>query len=354
MEAVKKPFLDYIHNFRGLAIIFIVGIHSVISIPWEGISIVKSLLVGIFNNGTVLFVFIAGFLFYYLSQDHFNYFQYLKKKLKYVISPYMIISVPAIVDKLFFDDGGHWWMTLEFQEATIFYKLFSMIITGRHSGILWFIPMITIFYLFSFLFRLFSKKRIFDYLVPIICVLGLWTVRFGYYANPLISFVHFLPIYLLGMWVAKNRLKILSVSNFWLIALSAGYFTMTALEVYDIIPVNKYLELRDTKQMAFIFNLSKLKAILLCFLLIIGFNKLNKFHFPLLNRTGNDSFGIFFLHLYIINIFQILVQKQLLPIEGLNTLSYLIYLLAIVLIAILIIFFVKKVFGKNSRLIIGS
>jgi hypothetical protein len=354
LKAVKKPFLEYIHNFRGLAILFIVGIHSIISIPWEGFSIVKSLLVGVFNNGTVLFVFIAGFLFYYLCHNHFNYFQYLNKKLKYVISPYLIISIPAIVDKLFFDAGGHWWMTTEFQEASIFYKIFLMVITGRHSGILWFIPMIAIFYICSYLFRLFSKEKIFDYLVPVICILGLWTVRFGYHANPLISFVHFLPIYLLGMWVAKNRLKILSLNNFWLIFLSVGYFVMTALEVYDIIPVNKYLELRDIKKIVFIFNLSKLKAILLCFLLIIGFNKLNNLHFPLLNKTGNDSFGIFFLHLYIINIFQILFQKQLIPIKGLNTLSYLIYLLAIVLIAIVIIFFVKKVFGKNSRIIIGS
>ncbi len=354
MESGKKPFLAYIHNFRGLAIFFIVGIHSIISIPWEGFSIVKSLLVGVFNNGTVLFVFIAGFLFYYLCNDRFDYFEYLKKKLKYVISPYLIISIPAIVDKLFFDEGAHWWMTLEFQQASIFYKVFLMVITGRHSGILWFIPMISIFYLCSYLFRLLSKQKIFDYLIPVLCILGLWTVRFGYHANPLISFVHFLPIYLLGMWVAKNRFKILSLNNFWLIVLSAGYIIMTALEIYNIIPVNKYLELRDTKQMVFIFNLSKLKAILLCFLLIIGFNKLSNFQFPLLNKTGNDSFGIFFLHLYIINIFQLLIQKQLIPIEGLNTLSYLIYLITIVLVAIVIIFFAKKVFGKNSRIILGS
>ncbi|WKV12895.1 acyltransferase family protein [Marivirga harenae] len=354
MKQEKKPFLDYIHNFRGLAIIFIVGIHSIISIPWEGFSIAKSLLVGVFNNGTVLFVFIAGFLFYYLCHDTFDYFQYLHKKLKYVIAPYLIISIPAIVDKLFFDDGGHWWMTVDFQEASVLYKIFLMVTTGRHSGILWFIPMISIFYFCSFLFRLFSKHKLFDYLVPIICILGLWTVRFGYHANPLISFVHFLPIYLLGMWVAKHRLRILSAHIFWLFSLIGIYLAMTILEVYGIIPVNKYLDLRDLKEMVFVFNLSKLKAILLCFLLIIGFNRLNDFRFPLLNKTGNDSFGIFFLHLYIINFVQILERKQLLPIKGLNTLSYLIYLLAIILVAIVIIFMIRKVFGKHSRIIVGS
>ncbi|WP_375579322.1 acyltransferase [Marivirga tractuosa] len=354
MEIEKKPFLDYIHNFRGLAIIFIVGIHSIISIPWQGFSVTKSLLVGIFNNGTVLFVFIAGFLFYYLCHNQFNYFKYLKKKLKFVIFPYLIISVPAIVDKLFIDTGDHWWMTPEFQEASIMYKIFWMLITGRHSGVLWFIPMIGIFYLGSYFFRNFSNKRLFDYIVPLICIVGLWTVRFGYHANPIISFVHFLPIYLLGMWVAKHRLKILSVNNLWLILLSTGYIVMTALEVYDIIPVNKYLELRDKKAMVFIFNLSKLKAILLCILLIIGFKRLNDYRFPLLVKTGNDSFGIFFLHLYIINIFQILVQKGIIPITSLNVFSYSVYLVAILALAMIIIFFVKKVFGKNSRIIIGS
>jgi len=326
----------------------------VISILWEGSLLVKSLFLGIFNNGTVLFVFIAGFLFYYLCQDHFVYFHYLKKKLKYVIAPYLIISIPAILDKLFIDAGDHWWMTSEFQEASVSYKIFLMIVTGRHSGILWFIPMIALFYLCSYLFLIFSKKRIFDYVTPIICIIGLMTVRFGYHANPLISFVYFLPIYLLGMWVAKHHLKILSVNNFWLMGLSIIYIIMTILEVYDIIPLNKYLDMRDLKHSVFIFNISKLKAILLCFLLIIGFKKLNHLQFPLLERTGTDSFGIFFLHLYIINVFQIAVQQQLIPIEGLNILSYSAYLFAVIALAMIIIFFVKKVFGKNSRILIGS
>jgi len=354
LKAAKKPFLGYIHNFRGLAIIFIVGIHSVISIPWEGSLVVKSLFLGIFNNGTILFVFIAGFLFYYLSQGDFNYFQYLKKKLKYVIIPYLIISIPAILDKLFIDSGNHWWMTSEFQEASFIYKIFLMIVTGRHSGILWFIPMIALFYLCSYLFLIFSKKRIFDYATPILCITGLMTVQFGYHANPLISFVYFLPIYLLGMWVAKHHLRILSANNFWLIGLSIVYIIMTVLEVYGIIPLNKYLEMRDLKHSVLIFNISKLKATLLCFLLIIGFNKVNHLQFPLLERTGTDSFGIFFLHLYIINVFQIVVQRQIIPIEGLNILSYSIYLFAVIALAMIIIFFVRMVFGKNSRILIGS
>lgn len=354
MKAEKKPFLGYIHNFRGLAIIFIVGIHSVISLPWEGSLIMKSLLLGIFNNGTVLFVFIAGFLFYYLCQNHFNYFHYLKKKLKYVIAPYLIISIPAIIDKLFFDPGNHWWMTTEFQEASFIYKIFLMIITGRHSGILWFIPMIALFYLCSYLFLLFSKTRIFDYATPLLCIIGLMTVQFGYHANPLISFVYFLPIYLLGMWVAKHQLGILSASNFWLVGLSIVYIIMTILEVYGIIPLSKYLEMRDLRQDVFILNISKLKAILLCFILIIGFKKVSHLHFPILERTGTDSFGIFFLHLYIINVFQIVVHRQMIPIEGLNILSYSAYLFAVITLAMIIIFFVRKVFGKNSRILIGS
>ncbi|MGM0581498.1 MAG: acyltransferase family protein [Bacteroidota bacterium] len=354
MKAEKQPFLGYIHNFRGLAIIFIVGIHSVISIPWEGSFVVKSLLLGIFNNGTVLFVFIAGFLFYYLCQNHFSYSQYLKKKLKYVIAPYLIISIPAIIDKIFFDPGNHWWMTSEFQEASIAYKIFLMIITGRHSGILWFIPMIALFYFCSYLFLHFSKTRIFDYVVPILCILGLMTVSFGYHADPITSFVYFLPIYLLGMWVAKHHLKILALNNFWFIALSIIYVIMTILEVYDIIPLSKYLELRDLKHNVIVFNISKLKAMLLCFILIIGFKKLSQLHFPVLERTGTDSFGIFFLHLYIINVFQIVVHRQMIPIEGLNILSYSAYLFAVITLAMVIIFFVKKVFGKNSRILIGS
>src|SRR5688500_9095908 len=106
-----KKFLHYIHYFRGAAILLIVGLHACISLKWGDAVLQRKLALVLFNNGTVLFVFISGYLFYHLNKNHFDYVDYLKKKFLYVIIPYLVVSIPAIIDKFYFDEmGDHWWM----------------------------------------------------------------------------------------------------------------------------------------------------------------------------------------------------------------------------------------------------
>jgi len=94
-------FLRYIHNFRAIAILLIVAGHCVLGLTWGNYKypLFKNLFIIILMNGTVLFVFIAGFLFQHLSSN-FSYQKYLLKKNKYVILPYIICSIPAISVKL--------------------------------------------------------------------------------------------------------------------------------------------------------------------------------------------------------------------------------------------------------------
>src|SRR6478609_5971512 len=128
----SKRFLHYIHFFRGLAILFIVGLHACISLTWEGAPLQKKFALVLFNNGTVLFVFISGYLFYHLSKDRFDYKEYLKKKFLYVILPYLFVSIPALFDKFFIDKmGDHWWMDHGFGQKSILAKLLILLVTGR-------------------------------------------------------------------------------------------------------------------------------------------------------------------------------------------------------------------------------
>ena len=123
-----KKFLHYIHYFRGIAILFIVGLHACISLKWGEAILQRKLAWVLFNNGTILFVFISGYLFYHLSKDKFDYFEYLKKKFLYVIFPYLIVSVPALIDKFYFDKmGDHWWMDHGFGQRSAISKLFFLL-----------------------------------------------------------------------------------------------------------------------------------------------------------------------------------------------------------------------------------
>ena len=85
-------YLPYVHSFRAVAIVAVVGAHLdlVWSATW-GSRVAQSII----DNGTVLFVFIAGLLFQHRSTG-FKYLRYLRTKLFNVIVPYFVSSLPAL------------------------------------------------------------------------------------------------------------------------------------------------------------------------------------------------------------------------------------------------------------------
>ena len=105
---LKEDFLNYLHHFRGFAILLIVGVHCRTSIAWPQESITHDVFFYALDFATILFVFISGFLFQYLNQQNLDYPSYLLKKIKHVIIPYVIVSIPAIADKLFIETDAPW------------------------------------------------------------------------------------------------------------------------------------------------------------------------------------------------------------------------------------------------------
>jgi surface polysaccharide O-acyltransferase-like enzyme len=353
----EKKFLHYIHYFRGTAILFIVGLHACISLKWGGAIMQRKVALVLFNNGTVLFVFISGYLFYHLNKNKFDYLDYLKKKFLYVIVPYLIVSVPAIIDKFYFDKmGDHWWMDHGFGEKSILSKIFVLLITGRHMGVLWFIPMISIFYLLAPLLLKFAKSKIFSYVAPIIIIAGLFTFRFGYYANIGLSLLYFFPVYIFGIWTYQLKDKLFEYSKSVIIVLGAMYMAMNIGEVMEWIAFDDLIRIRDGYVIynGERFNYNKFKMQILCVLLLLLFYRLNHKQFNLLKLLGDYSFGIFFVHLYVIEILRVAEQHRLIKVSPPNFFTFLLYYAFIMLVTVVIVKLIKLVFKEKSRHLIGS
>lgn len=351
----RKEFLHYIHYSRGLAILFIVGLHACVTLLWgEGLLQRKALVV-LFNNGTVLFVFISGFLFYHLSKDRFDYIDFLKKKFQYVILPYLFVSVPAILDKFYLDKiGEHWWMDQGFNDSPLFFKVFFLLLSGRHMGVFWFIPMITIIYLITPLILAFSKTKVFLFVTPIIALIGLFTFRFGYYANIALSLEYFFPVYIFGIWVYRIKDFLFSNALVWVVALGAIYLGLSLAEFFEWIDFNETIGLRDVQYTVYRFNFNKFKMQIFSVFILVTFYMLGDVKLPLLKLLGNYSFGIFFVHLYVIQIFRLADQAAIVKISPPNVFTFAIYFAAVVFITVAIVTSIKFVFKNNSRYFIGS
>jgi peptidoglycan/LPS O-acetylase OafA/YrhL len=351
----KKDFLNYIHYFRGLAIVLIVGLHASVTLNWDDGILQRKFLIVLFNNGTVLFVFIAGFLFYHLHRDRFDYGDYLKKKFLHVIIPYLIISVPALFDKFYFDKiGDHWWMDRGFAENGPVVKVLFLLMTGRHMGVFWFIPMITLVYLAGPLILRFARTRSFMYIVPALVFLCLYTFRFGYYANIVLSLQYFFPIYLFGIWVYKVKDFLFANARAIVVILGILYLGISICEMFEWLPFNETIGLRDVKYTVYRFNYNKFKMVTFTVFALVLFHIFNHVRIPALKLLGDYSFGIFFVHLYVIQVFRLLDRARYLPISPPSLFTFFIYFAVVMLLTVSIVKLVRLSFKDYSRYVIGS
>jgi probable poly-beta-1,6-N-acetyl-D-glucosamine export protein len=231
---LKEDFLDYLHHFRGFAIILIVGVHCRTAIPWQENSLTHEVLFYGLNSSTILFVFISGFLFHHLNAEGFHYKSYLTRKIKFVIIPYVLVSIPAIVDKLVFETDGVW-MTDTYKSSGTVFRVLYLLTTGKHSGPFYFIPMISLIYLMAPVLYAFQKTKAFPFVAMGVSLVGLFSHHYGYYASLGESFVYFLPVYIFGMWISAVRDAILTAPLRIFLLMACLYLTLLSLEVSHVI-----------------------------------------------------------------------------------------------------------------------
>lgn len=150
VENKKMPYLYYVNYFRAIAIIQVVAGHSLV---W-GQGKVKQFFSYLFDGGTYPFVFISGFLFYYLSSN-FSYGTYLKKKFFNVFLPFIFTSLPGLIAFIFSQSS-----TASIPADDYVRKaLISFVWPKGINPPTWYIGMIAIFFFLAPVFLSLWKKR---------------------------------------------------------------------------------------------------------------------------------------------------------------------------------------------------
>lgn len=332
----KREFLNYINSFRGFAMLLIVAVHIIYLITDSAPREYEFLRVSLANS-SILFIFISGYLFQYLIDDY-TYTTYLKKKFSNVIMPYIIMSVPAILLLLIRPDwrDTSWIMTESFQHKPVILQVMLLYITGSHQAQFWFIPMIAIFYLVSPLFLQLDKHPRFYLLVPGLIVIALIVDRPSLNNNSLQSFVYFLPVYLLGMHASHYRQEYMDILR--------KYWVFLLIIAISLSVVAFYRE-----------EVTYLQKISVTYLILLLFSVIKSRRFDsALGLVAQYSFGIFFIHKYVIIFVTILFAKlQIADIMHSGTIGLIFTFLLVITLSILFLWPVKLVFRRHSRLICG-
>ena len=348
----SRRFLPYIHHFRAIAILFVVASHSRQPLDWSASPLIEQFVEVIFNNGTTLFVFIAGFLFAYLLPKYDTRTYYLNK-IKYVILPYILVGGPAVAFFFFRDRILPPTFPADFGQWDLIVQILFLYGTGVMLLPLWFIPMIAIFYVLAPIFAVADRSgRIYQWL-PLLFVAALIIPRPAGNLNPFQAFVVFLPIYLLGMWSAKNvdwlmpRLAkfrgALVVS--WLVLVFLGVLVFSAKGATY---TKSLFELHDD-----IISISTIQQTVLCFILLYYLENLQTVLGKRLDFLADMSFAIFFLHQYAIGTFSRACHALGMALSG-NLLIYVLFTATVIAASIVVVFFVRRIMGPYSRLVVGS
>jgi peptidoglycan/LPS O-acetylase OafA/YrhL len=353
-----RQFLPYIHYLRGIAILYVIIVHAR-GFPshWESSPEVYWILNTFFDpsegNGTTLFLFIGGFLFQHLTTQHFVFSKYLKRKFQVLILPYLIISFPLIILRL---NTNFQSLSLpdDFHSRSLFYQVGHFLLTGSHLPPFWFISTIILFYFSAPLLHALDNRKFYTYIFPFILAASLFTYRPEHNANPLLSYLHFIPVYITGMWASFYKNRILSHKPTLLYVLLTIYMILCIGEIAGWITLSRTLSFEDVlNQKILVFNVYLLKALILCFLWMAIFYRLQDKRLPTLELLGSYSFGLFFVHYFFISISRNVVEFLNLEFDF-SILTFLIYFLIVLIASMLTVYSVKKITGRYSRYLIGS
>ncbi len=356
-------FLKEFDYFRGLTIFFIVLGH-IYSFAVRNNHVNKlavtlknhwayflSYQVSVINGSTALFVFISGFLFYYIFyQRGFVYKDFIKKKFLNVFSPYLVMVLLLYICQIVMKTTGKG--SGFFIDRLFFYYSF------------WYIPFIMTVFLASPLFLKFTEAS--DKTKKIVLILSLLyssiTVRHN--NNPVLSACFWSFFYLLGIYVAQNyeKFKKTDPMNIWSLFFIFIAYATIMLAVKISFRTSLYGGKWNFPVGGNPFSAAKgllcLILLYLCCWLHTAENRFARIIKFCLSFFAKYSFSIYFMHVFV---YFFLKFKETQIQNFLNTKSGLVNHIAIYLTAVVICFvcgflamLIKKICGKYSRMLIGS
>lgn len=344
--------LNYIHGLRGIAMLFIVFGHALwFQFDWSNNQPTRYFLQDLLSGGTVIFVFVAGFLFEYLA-PRFNYWKYMKTKAKNVILPYFIVSTPALLYAFVLGNPAEDHAHLEGQ--SVFLQLaWYLSVGGAHVNYsLWFIPMICLFFILSPLFYAMVNRPYLYWLIVPLFVLPFIVHRESFpILSPVRAFLYFLPVYIAGMLMSCYRETMEAIVKKYVFVLLAIFIALVFSQYFFGACHGNCATDNAFEFPKGIMDWALVQKMVLSFCVMGLFIRYPKLLVRPLNYVAETSFTTFFFHVYFFFGFYILLGYQ--NIEG-NLHSWFIRGLASLLLCLLVAWLGRKLLGKYSRSVIGS
>lgn len=330
----------------------VVATHVLFELHWpEDAHVAFKTCLSVVQNGTVFFVFVAGLLFRHLAY-RFEYRTYLLSKLKYVLVPYVLVSLPFVFVQYVRGFGLFRPDAQRPLDSTILHVVLAYLTGAQQRIPLWFVPMITVAYLLAPVFLWLDRQRWGYWLLPPLLVLASLIHRPQDQIMLRQTVPYFLPVYMAGMWTARNMDVVMTQTRrFRWLALSV----VLSLVVFEVLTRQRpgAIESRSAfSTEAGVFDVNNYMKLLLSLVILEALRRCPRWLARMLDPLATLSFGIFFVHFYVLYFARDLRMALGTPWMG-SPWMLAIMTLVTVAISSALVSLVRRVFGAKSRYIVG-
>lgn len=345
-------FLNSINHFRAIAIIIIVAGHCFYSVDASFNSLPELTLGNLIGGGTVLFVFISGFLFHHIFYKRYQFKKFMSGKLKKVLLPYTLLAIVPIVQAVasqdafydWYDPVGTGWINLYLIPAIKYY------FTGRFLTAYWYIPFVMLMFLMSPLHIAFIKLKFKQQTL----ITGLLMVVSMFLHRPendiliLQSVIYFTPIYLFGIICSQKKEAIYARfknKEIYLLLLAIGLAALQAA----LGRLGSYQKAPFAYEGIDILLFQKLA---LCLFFMVWLHRFEKVTSKPINIIASTSFAIYFTHSFLLWLISATKKANDIRIDS-PWLWYPFVTVGMILVCMLVAMTMRKLLPKHSRYIIG-
>lgn len=347
-------FLDSFNYFRGIAILFIVTGHTYYISRWYADERWERFLTNLASGGTILFVFISGFLFHHVFYHRFRYKDFVLKKLKNVLVPYLVLSaIPITIylinqngpfDYFFFNrEAGIWNQYI--RPAILYYWV------GGAQSPYWYIPFIILTFLLSPLHAKYIELNTTaqSIILFFLTALSIFMHRPPNNLYPIHALFYYASSYFLGIYCSiyrENIYRILKGKEVFLIIPVLGLAAYQAWKFPGITLFAKpALEVT-------VPDLMLIQKMVLCLFFMVFFHRFEDRRIKVLDHMAKASFAVYFLHGFVIRGTGTAIKKLGFNFTG-NVMTWVVFTIAVAFIAYWLAVLLKKILGNKSRYIIG-
>lgn len=346
----NNGYIHSINHFRGIAILMVVAGHC---FGLAGLKISGSfekVVVNLLSGGTVLFVFISGFLFHHIFYRKYQYAIFIAGKVKNILIPYILLGALPVYfyisqkkdARVFFMAQGSGFLNEYVIPAFKYYG------TGSFLTAYWYVPFILATFMLSPLHFLFARTRsaLQFGLIAILCVIALLIHRPVDNFNLIQSVVYFTPVYLIGIVSSLYKEKIYST-------LAGKESTLLAIILLLAVLQAAMGFVGNYHKMPFVYgglDIMFAQKISMCMFFLVYLKNFESSANPYLNALATTSFTVYFLHPIIIWVAKRGLSKYL------ATDSWIVFALcviSVVIFCVAIAKLMKLIIPRYSRYMVG-